>query len=78
MRKILLALFLSFVITIVLCAAYAFYPLIALWLRHMSGSAGTSGVAAVAGGVQSTALFVVWPIVFGILFLLLHRKRTNQ
>ena len=78
MRKTLLALFLSFVVTSALGAVYAFYPLIAMWFGHMSGGPETGGVAAVAGGVQSTALLIVWPIVFVVLFLLLHRKRANQ
>ena len=77
MRRILLALILSIVITFVLITAYAFFPLIALWLRLMSGSAETGGVAAVAGGVRTTTFLLIWPIVFVVLFLLLQRKRTN-
>jgi hypothetical protein len=74
--KLLVALLLSVIVTLVISTVYAFFPLIVVLLKHMWGTSDTSGIATVSGGFQSRAWLLIEPIVFVIIFLLLTRKRT--
>jgi len=74
--KLLLALLLSLIATFVISAVYAFFPLIVLLLKHMSGAHESNGVFSAGNGVQSRSLLIMEPIVFVIIFLFLKRKQT--
>ena len=76
-QRFVLAVLLSLVITFTLAAAYVFFPLIMMLARTWSGSAGTGGIAASAGGVSISTLLVTEVIVLAILFLTLSRRRTS-
>ncbi len=79
-RRFLLALLLSSVITFGLVAAYLFYPLVMMLLREDASGPGTGGIASAAGGsgIRSTTLLIIEPIVFVIVLTLISRKRTNE
>jgi len=85
-RNILVALVLSLSLTLVLGAAYTFYPLISLiltslWNRIASSQPDSNGIAVVAGGVSESflrALVVVAPILFFIIFGLLQKRTVKN
>ena len=79
MRKFLLALFLSVIITFLVTCVYVLYPLVSVLLRSTSSNAETGGVAAVAGGVGLSFgwLLVTEIVVFMITFATLSRKHKS-
>jgi len=76
-QRFVLVVLSSLVITFTLAATYVFFPLIMMLARTWSGSAGTGGIAASAGGVSISTLLVTEVIVLAILFLTLSRRRTS-
>jgi hypothetical protein len=76
-KRLLIAFPLSILITLALLIAYALFPLVWAMLKVMSRGPETAGVATVAGGVSSTSLLIVEPIVFVMVFLLLSRNNAK-
>ena len=76
-KRLLIAFPLSILITLALLIAYALFPLVPAMLKAMSRGPDTAGVAAVSGGVRSTSLLIVEPIVFVMVFLLLSRNNAK-
>ncbi|HYV24860.1 MAG TPA: hypothetical protein VE969_06445 [Pyrinomonadaceae bacterium] len=76
-KRLLIAFPLSILITLALLIAYALFPIVAAMLKAMSRGPDSAGVAAVAGGVRSTSLLIVEPIVFVMVFLLLSRNNAK-
>ena len=84
-RNILLALLLSWSLTLLLGVLYTFYPLISLiltglWNRIASSQQDSSGIVAVAGGVSQSflkMLVIVAPILFFIIFALLQKRARS-
>ena len=85
-RNLLVALLLSFSLTLVLGAFYTFYPVISLiltslWNRIASSQPDSNGVAAVAGGVSESFLSVLVVgalILFFIIFALLQKRTVKN
>ena len=76
-KRLLIAFPLSILITFALLIAYALSPLVWAMLRSMSRGPDTAGAAAVSGGVRTTSLLIVEPLVFLMLFLLLSLKKES-
>lgn len=79
-RKTLVALLVSVVITLILTCIYLFYPLVSALLSQASSGPETGGIAAVVGGGKLPGL--VWlllteMIVFVVTFGLLNRRKRN-
>jgi hypothetical protein len=75
--KLLLALLLSLIATLVISTLYVFFPLIVLLLRPI-WSAHSDGIFSVANGVQLRTFLIIEPITFVIILLLCYRKQTAQ
>ena len=73
-QRFVLVVLSSLVITFTLAATYVFFPLARTW----SGSTGTGGIAAAAGGVSISTFLVTEVIVLAILFLTLPRLRISR
>ena len=79
-RNIILALTLSFALTLVVAIAYTFYPLMSVLLSNTCSNE-TGGIGAVASAVSSSflsALLIVEPILFLTIFALLQRKGAKR
>ena len=76
-KRLLIAFPLSILIALALLIAYALFPLGWAMLKAMSRGPETGGVAAVSGGVRTTSLLIVEPIVFVMVFLLLNRNHAK-
>ena len=75
-QRFVLALVLSFCITCALAAVFIFAPLIPFLAKSISGNAETAGIAAVGGGISEWAFLITDLIVFGILLVILSRRRA--
>jgi hypothetical protein len=79
-RNLILALFLSFILTIAVAIVYAFFPLISVMLSGLFDSHGTGGIAVVAGGMSRASflkLLLIETIFFLLIFALLQWRRAN-
>jgi hypothetical protein len=79
-RNLILALFLSFILTFIVATIYALFPLIFVMLTGLSNSHGTGGIAAVGGGLSRASflkLLLIETIFFLIIFAFLQRRRAN-
>ena len=74
LQRFILALGLSFCITLALAAIYILAPLILFFAGSASG-ANTGGIAVVGGGISKWAILITALIVFAILFFILSRRR---
>jgi hypothetical protein len=76
-KRLLIAFPLSILISFGLLIAYALFPLVWAMLKALSRGPDTAGAAAVSGGVRTTSLLIVEPMVFVMVFLLLNRNRAK-
>ena len=78
-RRFVLALLLSFVITPALAVGYGFAPIIVALAKSWSAGPGTAGIAVVVGGASTSkwSLLLTESIVFAILLFILSRRRTT-
>ena len=71
-RNVLLALVLSLVLSFIGTAIYIFYPLTMAILRNNEGA----GIGATGGGLKT--FFIIEPILFIIIFVLLQWKNKKR
>jgi hypothetical protein len=75
-RRFVLALLLSFIITLVLTVAYVFAPIVVALAKSRFAVPDTAGIAAVVGGASMRGLLLTEAIVLAILLFILSRRRT--
>jgi hypothetical protein len=76
LQRFVLALGLSFCITLGLAAVYIFAPLVLLFAKSASGGAETGGIAAVSGDINKWTFLIAESVVLASLLFILSRRRT--